>query len=335
MPLKTRGRGRRGRPKKHERRNTHHGQSEADLNPVSGASIGHVDPNGTSKVLTTTATRPREELSFRDYFPDLNIKEPLPIVKVQAANSSTDSSVATNESASTAQGEGRDTPARSRQSSSRRESSSGSSGKLSSSGSGANSDLEGEAKDAKEGEEQATAPSSDEFDAGSSELSSISMTEEEEQPTTAESGKETTRSNGLVEYRKEGDTFQALSTRPQFHPAPPDQNTMGQLLDVNMDILPKPSFRKITDKHEQGDEVRALPGDESGEHSTEHSQKYQRPENHYIRYIGKLIWACLVSRLGLLNRILFAEPSEADLFETIEYDMDEQGKCQSHRREGR
>ncbi|KAG1107978.1 hypothetical protein G6F42_016164 [Rhizopus arrhizus] len=64
--------------------------------------------------------------------------------------------------------------------------------------------------------------------------------------------------------------------------------------------LPTPSFQKMKPQSQKQNNKK----EESNA-----VQLFQRPENHYIRYIELLI---------------AAEPSESELFATIEYDMDEQ-----------
>ncbi|ORX49484.1 hypothetical protein DM01DRAFT_1105908 [Hesseltinella vesiculosa] len=114
-------------------------------------------------------------------------------------------------------------------------------------------------------------------------------------------------------HPKEGDSHQALSTRPQAH-------LTSAAGSVNLDTLPKPKFSKVIERpkqrrgsrrssrHQDDQPAPADPAD-SPVDDTLQMAVYERPDNHYIRYI---------------------EPTEQDLYEMVEYDMDEQDEIWLH-----
>ncbi|KAG2222904.1 hypothetical protein INT45_013535 [Circinella minor] len=412
MPLKTRGRGRgtgrRGRPKKYPRSEDFQQDQLQQPQQEQQLTIKPPPPYNNSLLLNSsiatpthhenntnghTAVRPREERSYKDYFPNLNLKQPLKIVRVSLADRQQDGinnnetatttkthidntllSTATqttdnkkkdeekdnNKSNSSENNIHQEVPEIPRESSEESELSSVSldesvpvvvengslnkqqkvteqededkiissnsslslyesnensnssdvltedkvtitSGTISSSSLSSSSDHIMDVDinvndDDKSDNEQVV-----DIDTTNSNESSSSSSEQQETI-------ETIERNGdpLVDHHKEGDLYQALSTRPQ----PPLLNDTN--MGVNLDALPKPSFRLVTDEKNEESKNRQneKANDDSGtttnnimeDESTVPQQRFQRPENHYIRYI---------------------EPSEADLMDMIEYDMDE------------
>ncbi|KAG0175339.1 nuA3 HAT complex component nto1 [Apophysomyces sp. BC1021] len=116
----------------------------------------------------------------------------------------------------------------------------------------------------------------------------------------------------VIQHQKEGDTYQALSTRPQHHPplSSLDSSTVDDVnsraLGVNLAMLPKPSFRKVTEEEDEDAEQIDETTEEEGRTRSVEARSFHRPENHYIRYI---------------------DPTEIELFDTVEYDMDEQDEA--------
>ncbi|KAI8141930.1 hypothetical protein BJV82DRAFT_616493 [Fennellomyces sp. T-0311] len=306
MPLKTRARkgtGRRGRPKKYPRPTGEAAQQAADHQAPARPSLSlsthpPLDTNGP------TAVRPREERSYKDYFPNLNLKEPLRIVRVSKQDREdvvSNGVVDTNSTHRTLSADDQTHVFTEQPSEQPRESSD-------------ESELSSisviESPDDTQGTpNHASSPSSSQ----ASKNNAMASYEHDEKSNDS-SDDPSEKSNGnddstpeernadpLVDHHKEGDLYQALSTRPQPH-LPISVLTMG----VNLDALPKPSFRLVKE-----DDVREEEGNQDSEGqdtedlaegvSVQH-HRFQRPENHYIRYI---------------------EPSEADLMETVEYDMDE------------
>ncbi|KAL1923953.1 uncharacterized protein VTP21DRAFT_6988 [Calcarisporiella thermophila] len=84
--------------------------------------------------------------------------------------------------------------------------------------------------------------------------------------------------------------FQALSTRAR--PAPPGTNSdrFRLVTKIPVEELPKPTYMRISEPLITQEELEEL-------------EPFRRPDLHYIRY---------------------SEPSEGDLFDRVEYDMDEQ-----------
>ncbi|KAI9485157.1 hypothetical protein BDB00DRAFT_87978 [Zychaea mexicana] len=155
----------------------------------------------------------------------------------------------------------------------------------------------------------------------SEEVLSLSATPgEKDEDDDADDGGRQRNGDPLVDHQKEGDLYQALSTRPQQQQLQKEQQPLETVNDINMgvnlDALPKPSFRLVTEEPKQvsmSDDRQKENGKEvtaastalttvEDEGASSQQQRFQRPENHYIRYI---------------------EPSEADLMDTVEYDMDE------------
>ncbi|KAI8061179.1 PHD-zinc-finger like domain-containing protein, partial [Gongronella butleri] len=78
---------------------------------------------------------------------------------------------------------------------------------------------------------------------------------------------------------------------------------------VNLDLLPKPKFTKVTDKQKKKPTRRSsrhqddIDETRPAEPETAPAEPFQRPNNHYLRHV---------------------EPTEQELFDMVEYDMDEQ-----------
>ncbi|KAI7874919.1 hypothetical protein K492DRAFT_173932 [Lichtheimia hyalospora FSU 10163] len=233
--------------------------ADRDATTTTTATTTHSTLSSLTSELTngnnTLPNKPREERSYKDFFPNLNIKEPLAIVDVQVNDTTTHTtSTMTAEQQPKAMSDQTvptvDTPPLANGSSL--------------------SDTE-----------------------SSSTAAAVSTMDDTEQPAV-----ERDHHHHLVDHQKEGDIYQALSTRPQA----------GVNNDiVNLDLLPKPAFQ-IVDVDTTHDSTNDMDQDVDvdGEETEKTIVGFQRPENHYIRYI---------------------EPSEADLMNTIEYDMDEQDEA--------
>ncbi|KAF7720985.1 nuA3 HAT complex component nto1 [Apophysomyces ossiformis] len=114
----------------------------------------------------------------------------------------------------------------------------------------------------------------------------------------------------VIQHVKEGDIYQALSTRPQHHPALSSPNLSngiqpGISLGVNLAMLPKPSFRKITEEENEDDE--------------------RMDESQKTIIFGTLVMSFFPTSTTLYTYALLGkDPTETELFDTVEYDMDEQ-----------
>lgn len=175
-----------------------------------------------------TFNKPREERSYKDFFPNLNVKEPLAIVDVQVNSTptTTDTSQLSTDQADQAVPVVHTPPPLAN-------------------GTSSLSDTE--------------SPSS---------TTAAAMDQQSPPP------KE--HHHHLVDHQKEGDIYQALSTRPQA----------GVNNDVvNLDLLPKPAFQIVDVDDSSHDTDQDVDVDEEETEKT--NTGFQRPENHYIRYIGR------------------------------------------------
>lgn len=284
MTQKTRGRKRRGRPPKRANAIQKLDQSlHSHERPTAWTGEFGTHPPDASN---SSTSRPREERSYKDFFPDLNVKEVLSISVVDeepgnTGNYEEPTTTVMNGGEESAAVERSISPAPSvRSSNSSGESNADSENNRNSKGlkrkrdEDSSSELNGRAK--------RQTLYSDDFDAGSSELSSASNIDEDALQETSSDEPETER-DPLLTHQKEGDIFQALSTRPQQHVSsaviPGEQK-----LSVNVDILPEPSFRKVV---QNDTEATITEKNEDGDMSTsDHPGRYKRP-HHYIRYIGE------------------------------------------------
>ncbi|KAI9314570.1 hypothetical protein BX666DRAFT_1968030 [Dichotomocladium elegans] len=275
------GHGRRGRPKKILR--GRQPSKDTDRGAILAThTLSSLGPHLSDTTNSNPPNKPREERSYKDFYPNLNIRDPIIIVDEQ---DSTDAQSVIVPSSSPPLSSPSLPPE-------------------------ANMSCHDLPKDTQ-------LVSSDELDVVSSEeLSSISVVGDEDEPPLQQNGDNDNNSEEsvreqprretppsplsqqqqqkrIVDHQKEGDLYQALSTRPQQYGVD----------SVDLSRLPKPSFRIITedDRHENNSGSDTEDSNTDGNVAAQH-RRFQRPENHYIRYI---------------------EPSEADLLDTVEYDMDE------------
>lgn len=268
MPSRARIRGgRRGRPqRKHLLRGRQLSTStmlDRDATTATTPTTAHLTISSSTTELTngnsTSSNKPREERSYKDFFPNLNIKEPLAIVDVQVNNTDTTTSTTTT-TTNTEEQQPQPQPQK---------------------------PTNDQAVPTVETPPLANGSSSlsDTESSSTAAAATATSTDQVEQPAAEENEKEEEehhRHHHLVDHQKEGDIYQALSTRPQA----------GVNNDVvNLDLLPKPAFQIVdvdttddatTTAHDTDQDV-----DVDGEETEKTNVGFQRPENHYIRYIGR------------------------------------------------
>lgn len=269
MPSRARIRGgRRGRPqRKHLLRGRQLSTSTLlDRNATTATTPTTAHPALSSSTTelnngnSTSSNKPREERSYKDFFPNLNIKEPLAIVDVQVNNTDT-TTTSTTTTTTTTTTEEQPPPQKPTSTTDQAVPTVDTPPPLAN-GSSSLSDTES----------SSTAPPPP-----------PATTDQADQPAVEENEKQE-HHHHLVDHQKEGDIYQALSTRPQA----------GVNNDVvNLDLLPKPAFQ-IVDMDTTDDTTTAATTrdtdqdvDVDGEETEKTSVGFQRPENHYIRYIGR------------------------------------------------
>ncbi|KAI8377909.1 uncharacterized protein BYT42DRAFT_572155 [Radiomyces spectabilis] len=310
MTTKPRGRtgGRRGRPPKRRIITTSHEPESPEPPRVNATHLNLPQPSHDT-------VKPREEQSYKDYFPDLNIKEALLVITIPDNNDASADAVAHREpdhepsdvNASVQLQNGTEsTPINLVQQDNTRSTR-------------VNQDrplprvIERIAVITDRGDESGVNSEAE----GTSELSFATTEETDDEQRSIgyddlKKNEALQSTHPIIEHQKEGDSYQALSTRPQPHPAlidtvpPPSTRSRNSIVnDVNVNLLPKPSFHKCVDEDEE--QTTSKPDDNAGATEEPATTKgFLRPENHYIRYI---------------------EPSESELFATVEYDMDEQDEA--------
>ena len=239
--------GRRGRPqKKHLLRGRQLSTStmaDRDATTTTTATTTHSTLSSLTSELTngnnTLPNKPREERSYKDFFPNLNIKEPLAIVDVQVNDTitHTTSTMTTEQQPKTM------------------------------------SDQTVPIVDTTPPLANGSSLSDTE---SSSTAAAVSTMDDVEQPAVE---RDHHHHHHLVDHQKEGDIYQALSTRPQA----------GVNNDiVNLDLLPKPAFQIVDmDTTHDSTNNKDQDVDVDGEEAEKTIVGFQRPENHYIRYIGR------------------------------------------------
>lgn len=287
---------RRGRPRRK-------GGPSRTVVPTLLSPISRTDNTQLSAAHDPTDVRPREERSYKEFFPDLDMTKPLPIVRTRqlesdALSASESSSIVPNIS----QKENKSSEAsdESDESFQARLPRSQPNGKLAN---GIKTPL-ANAEPASLGvlsaitrtlgfarnhlQKNGTKEASPDFE--ESDLSSVSdtaATSSEDAATPKSIMKHGQQEQASMESQAgDSNPYQALSTRP-IHPSQnisaPNAATAEQQVTLN---LPKPSFWKINEAPPKRSKSDLVQNDTD---VSEGIEAFKRPDNHYIRYIGKIL----------------------------------------------
>ncbi|CAO3575867.1 unnamed protein product [Absidia cylindrospora] len=303
MPFKTRGRGGRGRPKKRQlaiEQDAPHLDTESNQQPSATSSLTPTTTPSSAKY------KPREERSYKDFYPDLNINQALLVIRQPETDLSSAQPNGTPSTKAPSPSTTSETPL---------------------------VDLAISSTSFSIPDETAAATT----DANSA-FSSVTGNGDTEQQTasTTTSTAGALWKESLSEPTQQNDTYPALSSQLQVH-----HTTESGAVDLN--ALPKPKFKLVTDDMEttstpkekrkrhssnrrnshQADDMDGNGASSESDTSDNNDDDleisnstapltdakpgdYSRPENHYIRY---------------------TEPTEEALFDMVEYDMDEQDEA--------
>ncbi|KAG2186955.1 hypothetical protein INT44_003183 [Umbelopsis vinacea] len=285
--------------------------------------ITRTDDNQHTPAHDPTDVRPREERSYKEFFPDLDIAQQLPIVRSsQRENDALPTSETTSIAAASLQNKVVTEENGSESSGTSQTEVSHTNGKLLNGGKSPSTTTESVTSGVlgaisktltfarnqlQRKENGTTAPEELSPDFEESDLSSVSDTAATSSEDAASSSKSILKHGSQEKSNMEvkaGDSnpYQALSTRPMHGVQDVSGSTVASEQQVTLN-LPKPSFWKIQDPKPKKSKPDRF---QNTTETLEIDEVFKRPDNHYIRYI---------------------EPTEIDLFETVEYDMDEQDEA--------